>query len=161
MLANTLKARTAEELKAVVIIPVTPIVEATDQDGEIVFPWKVGGFNVASRIQVFKDDFDVVQSWDPWYIGLGFFGCIGSCLLSPFVHKMQALSHRKSDILKVQWSEFAAGPGGKPREACRLYVKTDFDPNTAAPTQGEKVLKYVFVLEPGTEESKKLHELLA
>ena len=169
MLPNTLKARTVEELKAAVIIPITPLVEPTDQSGEITFPWKTNAFNLSSKIQIFKDDFDVVQRWDPWYVGLGVFGCIGSCLLSPFVNKMQALNHRRSDILKVQWSEFVpppqspllAYPKGKPREICRLYVKTNFDPNTVAPTQGERTLKYVFVVETGSEEDKKLHELLA
>ena len=168
MLPNTLKARTAEELKAVVIVPITPLVEPTDQPGEITFPWKINASNLSSKIQIFKDDFDVVQTWDPWYVGLGIFGCIGSCLLSPFVNKMQALNHRKSDILKVLWSEFVPPPQSpflvypkeKPRETCRLYVKTNFDPNTVAPTQEEKILKYVFVIETGSEEGTKLHALL-
>lgn len=168
MLPNTLKARTDGELKAATIVPITPLVEPADPPGDITFPWKINSFNLSSHIQIFKDDFDVVQRWDPWYIGLGFFGCIGGCLLSPFVNKMQALNHRKSDILKVSWSEFVppspspllVSPKGKPRETCRLCVRTNFDPNTLAPTQGEKILKYVFVMETGSEENKKLHELL-
>lgn len=166
-LPNTLKARTAEELKAAVIIPITPLVEPTDQPGEITFPWATNAFNLSTRIQIFEADFDVVQRWDPWYVGLGFLGCIGTCLLSPFVNKMQALNHRKSDILKVVWSEFVPKqspllvyPKGKPQETCRLYVKTNFDPNTVAPTQGERTLKYVFVVETGSDADKKLHELL-
>jgi hypothetical protein len=47
----------------------------------------------------------------------------------------------------------------KPEPVCRLYVKTTFDPNLAAPAQGEKVLKYVFwvgdLLGRTTEEEKK------
>jgi len=167
-LPNTIKARPVEEMKTATVVMVRPFVEPADNPEQLTFPWKINAFNLGTGIQFFQEDFDIFQRWDPWYIGLGFFGCIGSCLLSPFVNKRQGVNHRKSDIVKVAWSEFVPPPQSqwlvypkeKSRETCHLFVKTNFDPNTVAATQGEKVLKYVFVLETGSEESRKLHELL-
>ena len=158
MLPNTLKARTKEELQAAVVIPITLFKEPPDRPDEITFPCKEGvgglsGFGLTGRsgIQVFSDDFEVFQEWDPWYIGLGFFGCLGSCLLAPFTRKTQGLRHLKTDILKLEFGPFRKAKipqilKRKPEPVCRLYVKTTFDPNMVGPTQGEKVIKYVFWL---------------
>jgi len=163
VLPNTLKARTKEELEAAVAIPIIPFKEPPDRPDEITFPWKevVGGS--ASGIQVYSDDFEVIQQWDPWYMSLGFFGCVGSCLLAPFTRRTQGLRHLKTDILKLEFGPFrkAKIPQISKRKAepvCRLYVKTTFDPNVVGPAQGEKVIKYVFWLgEVGgkTEETRK------
>lgn len=167
MLPNTIKPRTQDELKQVVIIPIIPLVEPPGNPDEITFPWKTGGFNTRSGIQVFKDDFEVFQGWDPWYVGLGVFGCIGSCLLSPFVHKTQGLNHLKSEILKLEF-----GPARQvklplmklPGPICRLYVRTKFDPHLVTAIPNEKAIKYVFWLgdsfKPGKEEVRQNLDLL-
>jgi hypothetical protein len=163
MLPNTLKARTPEELQGALVIPIIPFKEPPDRPDEITFPWKEPLGGSACRIQVYSDDFEIFQQWDPWYIHLGFFGCLGSCLLAPFTHRTQGLRHLKTDILKLEFGPFRKAKipqivKRKPEPVCRLYVKTAFDPNVVAPAQGEKVIKYVFWLgevDGSTEETRK------
>ncbi len=163
MLPNTLKARTPEEIKEAVVIPIIPFKEQPYSTDEIIFPWKEFVGLSASRIQVYKDDFEVFQQWDPWFIHLGIFGCLGTCLLAPFVRRTQGLRHLKAEILQLEFGPLRQAKltqlvKRKPEPVCRLYVRTTFDPSVVAPTQGEKVIKYVFWLGEigkGTEETRK------
>ena len=168
MLPNTLKHRTSDEFDKAIVIPIFPFTEPPDGPNEITFPWKGFVGNQNCRIQVYGDDFEIFQQWDPWFINLGILGCIGSCLLSPFTRRTQGLRHVKADILKLEFgpnrnAKLVQMVTRKPEPVCRLYVKADFDPNLVAPVQGEKVIKYVFWLgeiDRSTEQTRKHLDLL-
>jgi hypothetical protein len=169
VLPNTLKHRTSEELDKAIVIPIFAFTEPPYGPDQITFPWKGFVGNQNCRIQVYDDDFEIFQQWDPWFINLGIFGCIGSCLLSPFARRTQGLRHAKADIVKLEFGPYRQAKlvqivKRKPEPVCRLYVKADFDPNLIAPVQGEKLIKYVFWLgeiDRGTEETRRrLDELV-
>lgn len=163
MLPNTLKARTTGELQEAVVIPILPFKEPPYSPDELTFPWKEWIGRSTCSIQVYKDDFEIFQQWDPWFINLGIFGCLGTCLLAPFTRRTQGLRHLKTEILKLEFGPYRQAKliqivKRKPEPVCRLYVRTTFDPNASAPTQSEKVIKYIFWLGEigkGTDETRK------